>query len=370
MELVAAVLENIQAIALVRAEWDQLAVDARQPFSAPAWILAWWALLRPSGALMRVIEVRRDGELVGLLPLFADGRAYAPIGSEIAAVEPLAKPGMAEGVARAMAGALAEMEPRPKAVRLQLREDSVDWADLLARAWPTERGVWRQVERRVPVPEIVVGDEGFDAWMDSQSSSFRREVRRKQKRLEEAGASFRYSTLKTLERDVAEFLRLHRARLSERGGSSLDRDGVEQMLVAAGRELLPADRFRLLCLEADGKTIAAQVLLVAGSETSAWNSGFDEAYGKLSPSMQCIARALHDSSDSGGETMSLGPGSQSYKARFASRSVDLVSHVLLPRDRGYRRARGRIFLGSAGRAARLRLGASLRPVVRGMARAR
>jgi CelD/BcsL family acetyltransferase involved in cellulose biosynthesis len=369
MEFVAVVLESAEVLAYLRAEWDQLAVDVRRPFSAPAWVLAWWALLQPNGAAMRLVEVRRDDELVGVLPLFACGRDYAPMAGQLAAVEPLAKPGLEAGVAAAMAGALAGLEPQPKTIRLQLREDGVDWAGLLTREWPTKRGAWTRVARRVPVPEVAIGREGFDGWMGAKSSSFRREVRRKEKRLREAGAAFRYATPATLESDVAEFLRLHRTRLSGRGGTSLG-DGIEQMLVAVGRELLPSGRFRLLCLDVERRTIAAQALLVAGAETSAWNSGFDEEYGKLSPSMQCMIHALRDAAEEGGETMSLGPGPQPYKARLASGSVDLVSHVIMPRARGYRRARGRMLVSSGSRVARARVGAAIPTAFRGRTRAR
>lgn len=355
MKMIASVLESVEALAPLRAEWDRLAVDAGRPFSAPAWVLAWWECLRPPSAEMRVIAVLRGEELVGILPLLAVRHRYRPIGSDLAAVELLAKPGLEREVGRAIADAMASLQPRLMTIVLQAHDDSSEWAELLGSEWPARRGVWQQLMSRVDVPGIDLGGDDFEAWIGAKSSSFRREARRKAKRLDEAGGSFRFATEATLERDVDEFLRLHRARLSGRG-SSLEGDGVDRMLLAVGRELLPFDRFRLLLLEVDDKAIGAQVIVAAGVEASAWNSGFDAEYAKLSPSMQCILHAVGDAFECGQRTMSLGPGAQAYKDRLADASVDLVSHTLVPRGRGYVRARSRLAAASASRAARRGIG--------------
>ena len=350
MEFLVAVLESSEALALLRAEWDHLAATAGRPFSAPIWVLACWAALRPDGAAMRVVEVRREDELVGIMPLLSAAGTYQAIGCGVAAVEPLAKPGLEEDVAAAFAAALADLDEPPATLELSLRDDGPDWVGLLAGAWPG-RGAWSTVEESVPVPAIDVGTDGFQGWLDAKSSSFRREARRKQKRLEEAGASFRFADAASLERDVAEFLRLHRTRLAGQGGSSLDDERIGPLLVSVGRDLLPEDRFRLLLLEVDGTAVAAQILICAGSEASAWNSGFDEQYANLSPSVQCILEALRDAAERGESTMSLGPGAQAYKGRLATSTQNLVSHVLVPRRRGSVLVRGRLLARSARRAA-------------------
>jgi CelD/BcsL family acetyltransferase involved in cellulose biosynthesis len=353
--MISSVLESVDALADLRDEWDRLAIEAGRPYATPAWVLAWWQCLRPSNAAPRVIVVQRGEELVGIFPLLAVGHRYRPIGGDLAAVEPLAKQGLEREVAPAIAGAMASLQSRPAMITLQVQDDSADWAGLFSSGWP-DRGVWQPPAERVEVPGIDLGSGDFEAWIGAKTSSFRREMRRKAKRLDEAGASFRFASEESLERDVGEFLRLHRTRLSGRGGSSLEADGVDRMLCAVGCELLPLDRFRLLLLEADGKAVGAQVIVAAGTEASAWNSGFDEAYAKLSPSMQCILHAVRDAFEQGRRTMSLGPGEQAYKARLADSSVDLVTHTLVPRGRGYAGARGRIAAASAGRVARTRIG--------------
>jgi len=332
------VYESPSDLGTARAEWDELAVARERPFTAPAWALAWWANLRPDDARLRLLFVREDDSLAGVVPLFSSGRSYRPAGGGLAPVEPLARPGLERKVAEVAATALAELEARPATIEIELHGSSPNWAELLADAWPGGRPAWRWTQSETPVPRVDLGN-GFEDWLQEKSSSFRREMKRKQRKLHDAGGSFRYATEATLERDVNAFMRLHRHRLSGQGGSSLTNDGVERMLVAVGSDLLACGRFRLLCLELEGKPIAAQLLLAAGREVSAWNSGFDEAHAKLSPSMQCIVEALSDASERGERTMSLGPGGQDYKYRLSNEEDSLNSNVLVPPGATYPLAR-------------------------------
>lgn len=331
----------------LRDQWDELAVAAELPFAAPAWALAWWQQLRPQGAELAIVAVLEGERLVGIAPMHRDGGALRPLGRGVAAAEPLAAAGRVEEVAAALAAGLAEAAPA--SVSLELAASSPDWTGMLSAAWPGGARAWEVSSE--PLPRVDLG-EGFEAWTKEKSGSFRRENKRKQKKLAEAGGTFRFASAESLDADVAEFMRLHRARLSGQGGSSLTDAGVDRMLVEAGSELLPGGRFRLLCMEVDGKTVAGQVLVAAGRELSAWNSGFDEAYSNLSPSMQCLVHALEDGSERGERTMSLGPGAQDYKYRLSSSEDRAVVWELLPRGSSYPLARARL----AARQARARLG--------------
>lgn len=354
--LSARLIESLDELASVRAGWDELAVEAQRPFAAPAWSIAWWNHLRPDGAQLRVLVVDDGERLVAVFPLCASGRAYRPMGGGLAPVEPLARAGLEREAAEAAARLLAETEPRPATVELEQHGSAPDWAAMLSQAWGGGRGAWRALESESPVPCVDLG-EGFEDWIAGKSSSFRRDVRRNRRKLDDAGAIFRFAGEETVERDVGEFLRLHRMRLGELGGTSLPSAGVDAMLLEVAAELLPVGRFRLLSLELDGKTIAAQLLLAAGQEVSAWNSGFDEAYGSHSPSMQCLVHALEDASERGERTMSLGPGGQDYKSRLAGSEDCVRSSTIVPRGASYPLARLRL----APRRARRMLAARLSP---------
>jgi len=352
--LKAQVHQSLDDLVPVRDEWDALAVKVARPFAAPAWTLGWWNHLRPPGSRLSVVSVRDGTSLVGLFPLIGRSRAFEPIGGGLAPVEPLCALGEEPAVAAVAAAALAEAEPSPASLELELHDGSPDWTRLLATAWGGGRGASRWTKKAAPVPSVMLTDD-YETWMKGRSATFQKEMRRKQRKAEAAGATFRHATPDTLAEDVRVFVELHRRRLSEKGGSSLPEAGMERMLIDVGTELLASRRFRLLCLDVDGRPIAAQLLISAGSEVSAWNTGFDEAYGKLSPLMLCMIHSIARAIEGGERTMSLGPGAQSYKYRLTDEEESLRFDVLVPRGRGYLGAR----LGLLPAQARHQIGAHL-----------
>lgn len=333
--LTAGVVTGLEELGPFVDAWDELAVAQAEPFGAPAWALAWWRHLRPDRAELRVVLVEDGEDLVGVVPLYAVGAFYHPLGTDAGVAEIVARPGSEAEVARTAAAALVGAGPRPVSIELQAQSCGPDWSTLFEQGWPTGRGAWSRLQAEIPVPWVDLGDGGFEQWLNEKSGSFRRDIRRNQRKLERDDGSFRLATAETLERDVAEFLRLHRERREGIGGTSLVGDQIERTLLAAGSELLPRDRFRLYCLEMGGRTIAAQLVLAAGSVSAAWNSGFDEDYSRYAPSIQCIAHALADAVERGERGFSLGSGGQDYKSRMATREESVRSRLLVPRGSTY-----------------------------------
>jgi CelD/BcsL family acetyltransferase involved in cellulose biosynthesis len=365
----ARVVESLDGLLPVRQAWDELAAASGRPFAAPAWALSWWEHLRPEGARLCVLVVELDEGIAGVVPLHAIDRVLRPIGGELAPVEPVSRVGLEEEVAAAAGELLAAAELRPALIELIQHGTGPDWAGMLSRAWPGSRGAWHRVESEAPAPRVDFGN-GFDAWMGEKSKSFRRDIRTSRRKLDEAGAAFRYATEETLESDVGEFLRLHRMRLADRGGSNIpEGEDIERMLVAVGQELLPSERFRLICLDLNGEVIAADLLLAAGKEVSAWNSGFDEAYRDFSPIMQCLVQVLADAAERSERTMSLGPGDQAYKYRLSNSEDCLRSSVIAPRGGSYPLVRLRLLPGRGRRELAKRLSPEVKRRLRRFGRA-
>ncbi len=356
--------DDIDDLGSARVEWDELAISLNRPFASPAWVVGWWAHLRPAGMRLRLMLLNDGEDLVGVVPLVSSARSYLSMGGGLAPVEILALPGLEGEVAAASVALLAKSSPPPATLELDSHGSSPDWPALLGAAWPG--GAWRWPTSDAPAPLVGFGD-GFDAWMASRSRSFRREMGRKQRKLEQAGGSFRHATADTLQRDVDCLLRMHRQRLAARGGSRLDVDGIERMLVAVGVELLASGRFRLLSLDLDGETIAAQLLLAAGEEVSAWSIGFDAAHAKLSPAMLCMIHSLADAARRGERTMSFGPGDQDYKYRLSNGEDSVRSEVIVPRGAGYSLARLRLLPRQARRELGRRLPPRAKDVLRRLA---
>jgi len=355
MTATGAAVTEAAALAARAGEWDRLAVAAQRPYSAPGWALAWWTEMSAPDTKLRAVVVEDDGELIGIAPFQARGGDYALIGCDYASnVEPLAVAGREAEVAAAIGGVLAEADPALRRLRLPQQGSAPDWAALLGEGWPG-RQPWRHADGVESCPWVDVAGLDYETWLKGRSRNFRQTIRRRRRQLEEDGGGFRLATLDTLDRDVGELMRLHRERLDGRGGTLLSDPKVEAVLVSAGRELIPVGRFRLLTIELGDQAIGAQLFLIAGDEVSYWNGGFDEAYGKYSPSMLGLADALELVCELGG-SLNLGAGAQEYKRRFADEDRQLTSHLLVPRGRGYGRTRLRVGLRAAASAARHRFG--------------
>jgi CelD/BcsL family acetyltransferase involved in cellulose biosynthesis len=339
------VLDSFATIEPYRDAWDRLAVEARRPYSAPAWGLAWWRHAGPPHAELRVVAVLDGERLAGVAPMYVERRAgpacYRFLASEISArVEPVAEAARTPEVAAVIAATLARTGPLPQLLRFDGVPADSPWPALLRSAWPGARQPWIHREQSKPAPVVSLDRESFDAWMKSKSSNFRQQMRRGRRQLERQGAVFRAAATESeLDRDLDAFARLHRERWEPRGGSTALRPGVEAMLRAAGSELMPRGRYRLESISLGGEIVGSHLFVEAGGEVSYWLGGFDERWASQHPSMVALVAAVEDGLRSGNARLDLGPGGQGYKYRLAD-GEDLLEWIALaPISRGYLSAR-------------------------------
>src|SRR5947207_4887288 len=179
-----------------RAAWDALAERTGHPFCAPAWMLAWWRHVAPTGALLRILVVSDDGDdVVGVAPFFVQRGAvglsrYRVLGAAKSfRVAPLAAPGRESDVARVFRSLLDRARPRPDLVELEGVAADPPWADLLAS--PGAGGTWSYRDVARPAPVLLLGGATFDEWLASKSRNFRQQMGRARRRLEGEGATFR-----------------------------------------------------------------------------------------------------------------------------------------------------------------------------------
>ena len=340
MKLTGQLLCDLSALSEHRAAWDDLAVATGRPYCAPGWLLPWWEHVRPEGARPRVVLALEDGRLVGLAPLWVEGRTYRLFGAKLAApVEPLAAPGREREVAATLAATLAKANPAAPVVRLEGGSDRLGWARLLADRWPAAHPPWLYSADPVTTPTVNVAGLDYDGWLATKSRNFRSRARRLRRKLEEAGGTFLLSSPAEVERHLDAFSRLHHARWAHRGGSAALNQRVEKMLRGVATELMDSGRFRLYVVEAGGSVISAHLFLAAGGEVAYWNGGFDDAWGEYSPSVLTLLEAVADAMARGEKRVNLGPGAQEYKYRLADAEQPLTNETLVPRGAGHLRGR-------------------------------
>ena len=315
------------------AGWDRLAVLRRQPYSAPAWMLAWWRNVAPPGARLAVVVARDGDEVVGVAPFYRvrtrTGLWTMRLLGTGHRVEPLAGAGRDAEVAESVVAALRGASPRPGALRLDRADARSPWPTLLSYGWPGRSRVSRR--RPVTAPTLTIGGRSYDEWLATRSGNFRSQRKRTRRKLAERGAVARLvGPDDDLEAAVEGFMRVHEARWSSRGESSSLGAGIGRMLLEAGRELVPSDRMRLWLLEADGAPVSAQVFLVAGGEVAYWNGGFDPAWSDLRPAFETLGYAVEHAFGQGDLRVDFGGGSNPYKDRLADGDHPIGPAMVLP----------------------------------------
>jgi CelD/BcsL family acetyltransferase involved in cellulose biosynthesis len=323
MSLTAEIVEDVDALGPLTDAWDALADLCRAPCAAAAWMTAWAREVAPQ-ARLRVVAVRDGDEVVGIAPFAlvrgpAGTRRLELLAAGTASgITPLAAPGREDEVARAVAAALAGTAPRADELALDGVPASSPWPALLARHWPGARPRLLRREQVLPEPLIALAEPSYDAWLAAKSSNFRQQVRRAGRKLEARGGRVRRTASPAeLGPDLAAFVTLHRARWEERGGTGVLDDRVEAMLRRAGPDLLAAGRLDLWCVDVDGRTVGAQLWLAAGGTVTMWLSGSDDSFADVRPTNLIMAAVVEDAYARGLRPVSLGPGGQDYKRRFA-----------------------------------------------------
>jgi CelD/BcsL family acetyltransferase involved in cellulose biosynthesis len=338
-------------------DWDRLAVASERPFCAPGWMLAWWREGRSGKAALRVVLALDGDRVVGVGPFFAQVSygltELRLLGAGFShRIGPLAEAGEEDRVAAALAEALAKLKPRPASVVFEGIDAEDRWPELLAEAWPARQPRLR-TDALMEAPVIQL-DGSEEAWMERRTRNFRKLARRTSKRLGETEVR---SRIGADESAVKGFLRLHRLRWDERGGSNLD-DSAERVIAAAAAALGARGRLEIVLLEGPEGPISAELMLRTGPTATIWATGFDPAWSQYAPGLQVRLVTLRVAAEHGVRLVDLGGGAAEYKVRMADADMPIAWRTLYPRGLRYPLIRLRLApkqLRQALRRAALRL---------------
>jgi CelD/BcsL family acetyltransferase involved in cellulose biosynthesis len=327
------------------------------------------------GALIRAVVVTDGDLMVGVAPFYVVRSGFGFYRYELAApvlhgVEPLYSPGRHEQVGKAFAVALAASDPAPDTV-------SLDW---LPAGSPLPRAIgtgWRRPRPAVveghsfPAPRVLMAGHDLESWLAARSKTFRKSSRSDLRKLEADGFEFRVSTDATdIVKRLPDLQRLYERRRSGRGGSGPPFDSAFMAMLSEAAERSGPGRLRLATMERSREVIAADLLVSAGGETSAWFGGFDEGWAHMSPGRGNVVLAIQDAMQRGDDVFDLGPGAEPYKYWFTDDEATLRGCVLSRRGiRPFHTPAQLVPFGARRRAARFvgRLGRSAQ-AAKGLAR--
>ena len=327
-----ALITDVSGIGPIEDEWRSLAETRGNAFVTPDWFRSWWPHRPPSTTAVIVTASRPDGSLAGVMPLALD-LAHRPRMIRFAGASfgdrfmPAASDAEEGAVASAtMAGIAAAGLDRYTLVLNHVEPARPWWKQLQFASASNRAGI---VQQRSEQPYIDLRGLDWDGYLAGRSSSFRKKLRQRERKLTEGRkVSDRSATPETLEADLEAFFALHESRWQ--GGSSLDAPGAKAFLGDFARAAAGRGWLRLRLLEVDGDPVAAFLGWRLGPTYTFYQSGYDPKWHELSVGMALLIRTIQSAIEEGATEFDMLLGTEDYKRRFQNAGRD-VQTVVLPR---------------------------------------
>lgn len=307
-----AVLDTDADLEALAPEWESLwsVLPDATPFQSPRWLLPWW---RQFGTgIPRVAVERRDGALVGLLPLYVlpeEGKLL-PIGAGTTDyLDAIGDPGplLPAVLERACADGIGacDLFDIPPGSRLLRLDDPPDW----------------HVER---CPGIACPILTFP----QIPARIRRKLRMNRHRAERGGGwAVETASDRTVQAFLDELIRLHQGRWTAQGEEGvLASDKVLAFHRDAAPGLLEAGLLRLQILRIAGEVAAAILALLGPGRIFFYLSGFDERHAFVSPGTLLLGAMLEQAMQEGRTEAHFLRGREAYK--YAWGGVDRLNASL------------------------------------------
>lgn|GEM_PF-1592854 len=315
-------LENL------RAEWDALWERTALPFYELSHSVVWHAWNRVAamqGHALRIVVGRKDGRVVLIWPAILRQEKFQGIWR---VVSWLGRDPIDYGAILAKSGNGSSAWIK-EALRFLA---DVAGADVLSfNCVPEGNGFFKALQHLCPdalpadpAPYIDLSNwKSQEEYMAQLPKSFRKNLRRRLRRLEETGkVEFRFDTncdLATLKEHV-DWITHHKSNwLDERGmvhgelTSSKYADSMVRTLKDA-----PAGRAWLTKLLVDGETVAADISLVSGNRCYSDYGSFDLQWAKYSPGALLMNETIQWAFGKGIDFFDLGRGADDYKLKWCS----------------------------------------------------
>jgi CelD/BcsL family acetyltransferase involved in cellulose biosynthesis len=322
-------LERHASFESVSAEWEALAqrVDA-PPFLRPGWLAAWWAAFGHGS--LEIVVLRREGRMAAVLPLSRRlGVLRSPTNWHQPSYGAVAAD---EDARRELALELLGGARRPLALRL-LDAEASDCEAFLAAAGPARGVVCTRVQQRSPYLDIA-GD--WETYVRrAMNSSRRADMRRRQRRLAEAGeVRTRFEEAwDGLDARLTDVLALEASGWKKEAGTAIVCHPATEVFYreianwAAARGWL-----RLAFLDLDGRPIAAELMLEHAGVMYGLKGGYAVGLREFGIGhhlrgevlAQCFARGLRRLDFLGGESPA--------KRVWTRTARDLVAIEFFPRS--------------------------------------
>ena len=280
----------------------------------------WWHHFG-NGSEPYIVSIRHKDRLIGVAPLWTHGKTARLVGE--GNVCDYLDFVVAPDKAHVFYGHLLDHLKREGITRLvlkQLRPDSSVFAYLI----PVAEKMGCEIAFE-PIEQSYELDlpRSWDSYLNVLTGKERHEIRRKFRRLHEAG-HINYRTVDeftAVRSEMETFLTLFKSNRADKSAF------MTEQMNSFFRDLALAmakDRIvKLSFLEIDGKPIAAVMCFDYQSTMYLYNNGYDRQYRSLSVGLLCKVLNIKESIQSGKKTYDLLKGSEPYKHRLGGKPIHL-----------------------------------------------
>ncbi|MEV7416916.1 GNAT family N-acetyltransferase [Streptomyces sp. NPDC089919] len=320
-ELSVTLCRDPRQFAALEEQWGRLvrACPAATPFQSHAWLHSWWLSYGREGRL-RVVLVRRAGELVGAAPLTLVHRPFpllVPLGGGItdycdvlvdAAHAAAVLPALARGLHRAARGAVVDLrEVRPGGA-----------AEELVRHWP---GVHGELSDSACAEFPVLS---FDDLVKRMPAAGAQRTRAKARKIDALGIEEHQVSEHEVPDSVRTLLRLHEAQWRGRGVTPEHvRPRFAEHLTRATRRMVRSGDARLTEFRLEGRVVAASVTLLSAGLSGGYLYGADPELRakKVDVVTMLLRHEARHAHERGRGVLSLLRGSEPYKNHWRPTTV-------------------------------------------------
>jgi CelD/BcsL family acetyltransferase involved in cellulose biosynthesis len=293
-------------------EWEALLPEDARPFDLHCWYTNWWEAFGASGEL-QVCVARRDGSLVGVLPLYRKGKELRAMTNGHSPVfRPLAVDAEVEtallAAATARGAKLLDLPSLPEGDGcLEVIEDGggkMRWSVEPAYASP-----------------IVDTSGDFDSWRAESKKRWGAPLerfRRKMSRDHEAELAI-VEPPADLERELADGFAVEASGWKGEAGTAIvSSPETEAFYRGIAAAFAARGELRLSRIVLDGETAAFDFTLLHGGRLYLLKTGFDERFRKLAPGLVMRLSIIERCFEGGIEAHELLGEESEWKAKFAT----------------------------------------------------
>lgn len=323
-------LSTLESIRKLAPEWGELWGRQAEatPFQSPDWLLPWIESFRPHD--LWVLEVRQEGRLLGVAPLFEyesenKERTLAILGAGISDyLDVIVDRNHANEVVQAIFGFLANAEAGWNRVELlDLRKNSplLSWS--AGPDWQTQSADYDVCPRLVFRSSPDEPGQAIPSRQHRNLKTAKNRIRR------EGRVQITLADRTTLSEHLETLFRLHAARWREsRKPGVLANEVVKDFHRKAAPLLFESGMLRLYTLRLNQEPIAALYTLWRPDVVYLYLQGFDFAYAEYSPGMQIIAAVVEDALKHGRQAIDFLRGREAYKYGWGARDETTFRRIL------------------------------------------